>query len=430
MHELATATRARSRGRLACVLGVVALLAAACSSSSKSGAPSASNAVTTTTVNLAALGTPKKATGTPVLVGTIVDSGGSGTLNAQSDLSETGVKLAVDYANDYLGGLAGHPIQLVVCQNQGTPAGATDCANQMVQKKVAAVVWPFTGQGSPVPILTAAKIPVVETSGTSQAELTTPGVFSITGGFPGVLGAFAQYAKEHGVKKFAMLTIDVPEATQGATALGGIVFKNAGVGFQVVPVAPGTPDMSPQLQAAVSGGADAVGVTGDITFCTSFLKAYDTLALTVPKYVIAVCNDQAVIKALPTALKGAVTATTTGKDSDNALYAAIVTKYGAGQNIDPDATKSAGVAAGVGAMIDFVRGAAGLTGEPTAASVLAQYKKAQGTIFLSGGLKFNCNGTAIPLLPNICSAQFQMAVLNADGTVQSASSVDASGLFK
>jgi branched-chain amino acid transport system substrate-binding protein len=92
--------------------------------------------------------------------------------------------------------------------------------------------------------------------------------------------------------------------------------------------------------------------------------------------------------------------------------------------------KSSGVAAGVGTVVDFVRGAEGLTGEPTAANVLTQLKKAKGTLFLSGGLKFNCDGSAIPLLPNICSAQFQMAVLNANGTIKSATTVDATALFK
>src|SRR3546814_16980112 len=84
-----------------------------------------------------------------------------------------------------------------------------------------------------------------------------------------------------------MVVIDVPSATQAAEALGGIVFGKAGVAYEVITAPPGTPDLTPQLQAAVDSGADAIGLTGDVTFCTSFLQAYQTLGLDIPKYMIA-----------------------------------------------------------------------------------------------------------------------------------------------
>ena len=83
-----------------------------------------------------------------------------------------------------------------------------------------------------------------------------------------------------------MLVSNVPAAITGAEQLGGLVFKNAGVGYKVIPVNPGTADVTPQLQAAVSWGAKAIGLTGDVTLCSSFLKGYQTLGLTEPKYVL------------------------------------------------------------------------------------------------------------------------------------------------
>jgi len=45
--------------------------------------------------------------------------------------------------------------------------------------------------------------------GSSAEELTTPGVYVLTGGYPATLGAFALDAKQRGLKKFAMLVTDV-----------------------------------------------------------------------------------------------------------------------------------------------------------------------------------------------------------------------------
>ena len=111
----------------------------------------------------------------------------------------------------------------------------------------------------------------------------------------------------------------MPAAIQGAQALGGIVFKAAGVGFTVVPVNPGTADMSPQLQSAVSGGADAVGMVGDVTFCSSFLQAYNTLGLKLPRYVLSTCQDPSILDSatLDKALAGSyITTTTQASKSD------------------------------------------------------------------------------------------------------------------
>ncbi|HVX16530.1 MAG TPA: ABC transporter substrate-binding protein [Acidimicrobiales bacterium] len=422
-----SSARAGGRARwTGAVFAAVFLLVAAAACSSSGSTKSSS---TQPKANLAALGTPKAATGTPIKIGLMTDAGGAGALDAQSGLAEKGAKIGVSYLNDYTGGIAGHKVELFVCGNKATPAGAQDCANQFVEQKVVAVVWPFTGQGAGVPIITGAGIPIVAVSGSSQEELTTSGEFIITGGYPGTLGAFALDAKQQGIKKFAMIVTDVPAATQAAQTLGSIVFKNAGVKFTVIPAAPGTADLTPQLQQAVSDGADALGVTGDVTFCTSFLQAYQTLGLKATKYVIGTCNDQSVVKALPNALEGAREPSLNGQGPDDQLYAAMVTKYGGG-NVDTDPLVSSGVSSGVSSVMDLAAGMTTFTGEVTPAAITAQFKKVTGKIFLSGGLDFKCDGTAIPLLKNICSSAFQMTVLNADGTIKSAEKIDASSMYK
>ena len=411
----------------------VAIVAASCSSTT-SGTDTADTADGPgTTVDVAAaLGAPNPATGSTVLVGLITE-GGSEALGSQAELNSRGAQIAVDYVNEYLGGIGGHKIELFTCGNQSTPAGATDCANQMVEKKVVAVIHPYTGQGSAqVPVVTGAGIPYVTLSGSSSEELTTPGVFALTGGYPTTLAAFAAKAEQEGVKQFNMIVIDVPAATSGAEALGGIVFTNAGVDYKITPVPPGTPDMSPQLQAAIDGGADALGVTGDVTTCTAFFQAYQTLALSVPRYVIPVCNEKSLIDSYGAVLDGSFeTAITDTTGADAQIYAAMTATYNTGDPIDPDPALSPGVAAGASTVINFINGMSGIGTDVTTASILAQMKATKNVVmFLSGGLTYTCNGKAIAILPNVCSAEMQIGTVDATGQISDLQKIDTAPYFE
>jgi branched-chain amino acid transport system substrate-binding protein len=420
--------------RLLAALLALSIVAAACGSDDDDAADDGggSDSSETTAPAEDVLGPTNEATGEPVKVG-IITEGGSEAIGSQSALTETGAQVAVDYANEYLGGIGGHPIELFICGNQATPAGAQDCGNQMVEQGVVAVTLPFTGFGeAQAPIITGAGIPYLTGSGNSAAELTAPGAFALTGGYPGTLGAFAQHAKEQGYAKFAMIVIDVPSATQAAQQLGGIVFKNAGVDFEAIAAAPGTPDLTPQLQAAVDGGAEAIGVTGDVTFCTSFLQAYQTLGLDVPKYVIGPCVDKTVIDSLGDTLAGSYLATnSSGESADAEVYAGMLAKYAPDEDIDPDPIVSSGVSAGVSAVLNLVRAMQGLTGEVTKDTVMAQMKAAKDVpLWLADGQTFTCDGSAVSILPNVCSAGFFIGTLTADGQVEDPTPVDASALFK
>ena len=165
----------------------------------------------------------------------------------------------------------------------------------MVQHGVVAVVAPFTVEGpTEVPTIVGAGIPYIVVTGVSTVELTTPGAYALEAGFPAYFGAMAMSAKQHGYKNVALLVDSTPAALQSVQTLGGIVYKAAGVDLQIVPVTPGTADVTSQLQTAVSGGANAVGVIGDLTLCNSFLKGYETLHLTLPRYVLPTCQDPSI----------------------------------------------------------------------------------------------------------------------------------------
>ncbi|MCM3923085.1 ABC transporter substrate-binding protein [Frankia sp. AiPs1] len=379
------------------------------------------------------LGTPKPATGAPVTIGFISASASDSLLSAQFQRVEQGLQVALKYANQYRGGIAGRPIALFVCQGGETPAGTQDCANQMVNRNVSAVISTFTAQGaSVVPVLTKAKIPYMSLSGTSTEELTRPGAFSLTGGFSVGLAAFAAYAHDHGVRKMAMLAIDGPAVLQAVNGIGGIVFRNAGVGFQTVAVPVGTADMTPQMQAAVSGGADAVSMVGDLTFCTSWLQAYQTLGLDLPRYIINTCIDPTTLKAYRPILAGSVmtaSASTDAATADATLYGAITRTYD--PKIDPDPAVSVGQSSGAITLLSFVNLFTGFTGDPTPAVITARLRAAKNVpLFLGDGTTYTCDGRAVPILPNVCSAEAQIGTVTGDGTVKDATVIETTRLFK
>jgi branched-chain amino acid transport system substrate-binding protein len=376
------------------------------------------------------LGAPHPATESPVTIGLISD-GGSGTVGT-APLVEQGARMAVAYQNAYGDGLEGHRIDLYVCENDETPAGGQACANDMVQRRVAAVVEPFTGQGqTEVPTVVKAGIPYITMSGGSTAELTTPGAFALQGGFPAILGAAALHAKQQGYKKVAFLVANVPSVVQATQGLGGLVFKAAGVGFEVVPVNSGTADMSPQLEAAVNDGASAVGEAGDVTFCASFLRAYASLNLHVPRYVVATCLDPSILNStsLDKVMQGSwLAGAGTANASNDALYAAIVHKYAPKVNPNPNA--SANDLAGMLPVLSLAAIMKGSTVPVTASGLLKQTEAAKNVVLpMFGDVTFTCNGAAIPLLKSVCSSTAAIGVLGSGYRVSHVKAYDPTPLF-
>ena len=132
---------------LAAAVVVIGLLAAGCGSSSSSSSATSSASTSSgssggTTSTAAAsgssfsFGTPKKATGSPYVFGMINDETGPVTFPE----SRQGAIAAMNYVNDYLGGINGHPIQIDSCIGDGTPAGAAKCATELVAKHPLAIL--------------------------------------------------------------------------------------------------------------------------------------------------------------------------------------------------------------------------------------------------------------------------------------------------
>ncbi|HVV08085.1 ABC transporter substrate-binding protein [Amycolatopsis sp.] len=411
-------TQRRVRAVVPAVLAAVALTLSACSSGASGD--NASDADITK-----ALGTPNKATGSPVLLGLISD--GKGTSIDQS-AEIKGAQAAIGYANDYLGGINGHAIQLKVCETQNSPSQATDCANQMVSAKVSAVVAGTLAEADQViSVLGAAKIPAFFSQAASKAGLSTPGIFSMTNAL-NYFSTPAAYAKQQGFGRATMVVIDVPGASGPAQQIGSLLFGKANVAYNVVPIPPGTADMTPQIQAAEANSPKMYMLLGDATFCSSAIKALRTLGVQSTILASETCVNSDASASIPGGYDGVKVVASLEFNSEDAefkTFKAALSRYGDGTA--PASIPGIGYAVALG----LVRAlnAAKVT-DTSPAGLQAAVQSAPPVPYpLNGGATFQCNGKAVSLSPNICSANGIIADAAQDGTLSNYQVVQAGDLL-
>ncbi|MGI5459185.1 ABC transporter substrate-binding protein [Streptomyces sp. CA-249302] len=409
------------RSRASAALVSTAVLLAGCSDGG-GGSTTASSTEIPAALARAFPGT--KATGTPVKIGLITNEGGAATSQPEN---REAAEAARQYANANLGGIAGRPITFVICKTKEEPATARDCANQMVEQKVDAVVLTSSGLGdSMVPIVTKAGIPWTTAVGASNSEATSADSFSWTGGFVANMTAMASYSKEQGYKKVAAFVIDVPAAVSGMQAIGKPVFAKAGIDLQLVTIAAGTPDASPQVSAALAKKPDGVAVIGESTVCTSVLQAMGTLGAGIPREVVQSCAAPEVLSAVGATMDGAQVFSgfdTASDDYEAQLYRQVMKRY------SPDTPTQGYAAVGYQGVLGLVRALHGLTGEVTPKTITAALHAAKDVPLPAGhGTKFTCDSKAVPGMIAPCSANVVTGTM-AGGKLTKVRVIDPGPLF-
>lgn len=137
--------RRSRRARLAAIGLGAAVMLAACASNDE---PTASGGGDT-------------APGTPVKIMIIAPTG---TQAGNVPDAVASAKAAVRALNGR-GGVKGHPVELVYCNEKNDPAVAKECAQQAVDDHVLAVVGTFNGSGGIMPVLQEAGIPAIGSTG-------------------------------------------------------------------------------------------------------------------------------------------------------------------------------------------------------------------------------------------------------------------------
>ena len=397
----------RIRSLSVAALSVVALAAVGCSSSgssSSSGGSStpAAGSTSTAAAGTSSFGTPKKATGTPYVFGMINDETGAVTFPE----ARQGAIAAVNYVNNYLDGINGHPIQIDACTGDGTPATAARCANQLVAAHPLAILGAAdVGAPASIPIYAHANLaylggipftPVPETAANSVQ------FWSVSVGDNAAAAVYA--GKTLGVKSVALVYFS---NAQGESIIPQItpVFKAAGVTtIKDIPLSPTSPDPSPQAALIESSGAQLAYV--DVpNGCGNVLKALKSVGYTGKIMGIDPCGAPPVIAAAAGGAQGMYIASPfilqSGSNPQAQLFEAAMKKWAApGTLIDSISTAGFATVMNVQAVLSKI------SGTPATASILAAFKTGTHDNFLSH--PYTCDGQALKGAAAICNDNYLM----------------------
>ena len=321
----------------------------------------------------------------------------------QNKVEILAVQAGVKYLNEHKGGIAGHPIDLIACDSQLDPAKTVDCANQMVQDNVTAVVMGgLASQDNAWQVLHNAHIPMLWAATNSDSVLKDADTsFVLFNAKAALVDLPLSVAKEHNLKKMTVFIVDVPAAkgSYGDDTLK--IFKDAGIDVKVVPVPIGTADFTPLMQD-LQGTSDSVShMVAYDAFCIAAFQAMQALNVTGPISANSQCITDATRKAIPGSfLKGLslVTEAPVGNVPETELYRAVIQKYD--PSIDP--TRVTGATSFM-ALLGLETVADNITGDITSPSIISGFKSMKWIeLPASGGLHFRCNGKAVAEDPALC----------------------------
>ena len=223
--DLSTRPSRRSRriGIAVAILAVFAMVLSACSSSKGTSGGGTSSGSAASSAGGSGAATSAAPTGSVLHVLTLASVNYTGP-NYANIL--TTAKLAESWYNSH-GGIAGHPLKVTTCDEQGDPNKIATCGRQAVADGDVAVIGSFTFNGDSI-------IPILQAANTawfgiccpaSLSELKNP-IVTILGS--GATGAYVIKAVQDGCKKIAYVTLDAGAITQNGINQVKDAFKTLG----------------------------------------------------------------------------------------------------------------------------------------------------------------------------------------------------------
>ncbi|PYC85362.1 hypothetical protein C7C46_06340 [Streptomyces tateyamensis] len=149
------------------------------------------------------------------------------------------------------GGVSGHRLKVVTCNEHNTADGAAACARQAVTAGAIAVIGSYSQFGdSFMPVLESARIPYIGGYGLSGPEFTSPLSYPVAGGTPALIAGSGRQLVGAGCRTVAVIRPDTPA---GDTLLGSLAGALNPAGIKLVDVrAPEkSTDYTAQAKAAI-----------------------------------------------------------------------------------------------------------------------------------------------------------------------------------
>jgi branched-chain amino acid transport system substrate-binding protein len=419
---------ARRWARLLSVLAIFGLVVAACGGDDDDDSTTADTEAPSEGTDV--LGPEDVASGEPIKVGMVSD----GATQAFDNTDELrAAQAAAEYYNNHQAGIGGRPIEVVTCETGADPAGATDCANQLVEAEVVAVALSQSAVADSVwEPLHAAGIPTLffQTS-TEDMLADTEDSFVMVNPLATLYGTPIAAAEAEETDKIAFVLIDVPQALASfESGAADAILENAGLEYELVKAPPGTADMTVQMQQVVDSDAGVVQIVGNDAFCIAAIQGLNAVGYDGAITSISQCITDATREALPGQLEGiSITSTMAlGAADDPAyqLYLAVIDAYGE----DLDDVENAAAMGGYTVMSSLALALQGVSGDVTPAAAATTIKAMAESDFPGAdGLTFQCGGTAFEPQPAVCSNGSLRATLDADGFPASYEAVDSTDIL-
>lgn len=298
-------------------IGLALLISACSSSTSSTGAasvPSASSAASST-AGSAGTNWPSNVTNflqytggksgkanpglAPVEIGWVNNQGGSITpLSPTGTLAAT---TAVDYVNNKLGGVDGHPLKLDTCFIENAEEEGLNCAQQFLSNKnVMAIAFGGVQEGAnTLESTVAGKLPIIQTVSLNPGDSTAKNDYILFGTAQLTLAAQGSFDKNFLHAK----TSATVYATNQGNSLNAQFVQNgllaAGISSKIVGYNDQQGDVSSALVAAGAQSADVINLILSGDDCVNAAKALQTLAITKPVVSFTECVDPTIKSAYP-----------------------------------------------------------------------------------------------------------------------------------
>jgi branched-chain amino acid transport system substrate-binding protein len=328
---------------------------------------------------------------------------------------------AVEFINTELGGVDGRPIQFEPCITTFSVEKSQACAQNLVQKGAVAVTGgiDITSNGS-IPILEQNQVPMIGGVPVNNDEMRSPISFQFSGGSPGAMVAFADYAaKTQGAKKVVMIYGDYAAIKSAAVDYGVAELNRLGVNDVTEIAYPITStDFLPVLTRAKESNPDTIILSAADTACAPAMKTAKDLGITATMYLVGACAAPTIADEIgEDAVAGRIfnvegPITTSGDNVDAQIYGAAIAKYG-----DPALpAASAGTVSFRNVMNIYSLMKELGPDNISSASLLAAVRGAVDRPSFNGH-PYTCDGRQVPNLPSLCAPQ-EILVVHENGTLR------------
>lgn len=313
------------------------------------------------------------------------------------------------FVNAELGGIDGHPMEIVPCLlgNALAPEEAAGCARKLVDEGVVAVLGGIgLSNGAALAILEENGIPWVGGIPVNNDEMVSPVSFQFSGGSPGAFTAFAHQAVAvDGNEKVAVLYAEYPAIEMSALQYGADVAEALGAEVNRVSFPMVSQDFAAPVQKAVEGNPDAIMVAAADLSCAPVMQALIDLDTTATIYMVGACADVRQLDKVGVdnvqGYRFNVEGRVEPEDTDNAdaeIYTLALEKYAPETSPRSAATVSFRAGMNLWALMND------LGADATSQEIMDAFRsKIDQPSF--DGHPYTCDGKQIPALPSMCAPQ-------------------------